>query len=304
MDPNAQGADSYVSIITQSLNDIWTQFLDNSPLIVAGLLFLVLTWVAARVVDFVLARFFVRVRLKRGFKDLIRQLVMVGVWVVGLMMSALIMFPSVKPVNLLAGLGLGSIAIGFAFKDIIENFLAGILILWRFPFDPGDWIRWGDIEGKVEEITVRMTLLRQSDGELVTLPNANLFKDPVHVLTHRSTRRVSITAGVAYGEDVDESREVIRRAVEGCKSVNKNQPLQIFAKEFGDSSIDFEVAWWTGALPLEVRRSRDEVVAAVKRGLDEAGIEIPFPYRTLTFKAPLRVEREERSGEGTRSDVE
>jgi small-conductance mechanosensitive channel len=95
--------------------------------------------------------------------------------------------------------------------------------------------------------------------------------------------------GIAYGEDVDRAREVIARALADLPSVDQEPPIQIFAQGFGSSSIDFEVTWWTGSKPLDIRRSRDEVVAAVKRALDEAGIEIPFPYRTLTFKEPLTV---------------
>ena len=86
---------------------------------------------------------------------------------------------------------------------------------------------------------------------------------------------------------MDASREVIRKAVEGCATVHKNKPIEIFAQEFADSSINFEVTWWAGPTPLDIRKSRDEIIAAVKRALDDAGIEIPFPYRTLTFKEPL-----------------
>jgi len=96
---------------------------------------------------------------------------------------------------------------------------------------------------------------------------------------------------LAYGEDVDQSREVIRAAAEGCQTVSREKPIEIFAEQFASSSIDFEVTWWTGSTPLDVRKSRDEVVAAVKRALDDAGIESPFPYRTLTFNEPLQLAR-------------
>ena len=86
--------------------------------------------------------------------------------------------------------------------------------------------------------------------------------------------------------------EVITKAVETCETViTDGHPIQIFAQEFGSSSIDFEVTWWTGSKPLDIRKSRDEVIAAIKRALDDAGVEIPFPYRTLTFKEPLALER-------------
>lgn len=276
-------------IVWRSILDLWTGFLESLPLLVAGTIILLLTWISARGLDRVLSKALRDRWFKRGFKDLIRQMATVLVWVVGLTVTAVTVFPSLTPANVLAGLGIGSIALGFAFKDIVENFLAGILILWRFPFDPGDFIRWGDIEGKVEEITVRMTLIRKTDGVLVVLPNATLFKEPVSVLTNLTARRVTIICGVAYGENVDEARKVIDQAVQSCDTITKDKPVQIFAQEFADSSINFEVTWWCGSQPVDVRRSRDQVVAAVKRALDEAGIEIPFPYRTLTFKEPLRM---------------
>lgn len=281
-------------LVWDSVLNLWAGLLERSPFLAAALVVLVLTWMMARLVSSILSRLLARRRkLKRGFKDLFTQLVSVAIWITGLVIAAIIVFPGMTPGKVLAGLGLTSIALGFAFKDIIENFLAGILILWKFPFDPGDFIRWGDIEGKIEEITIRMTLIRKTDGELVVLPNATLFKDPVYVLTDRDTRRVTVICGVAYGEDVDQSRSVIEQAVRSCQSVNTDLPVQIFAQEFADSSINFEVTWWCGALPVDIRQSRDEVIAAVKHALDAEGIEIPFPYRTLTFKEPLRTVRDE-----------
>ena len=84
--------------------------------------------------------------------------------------------------------------------------------------------------------------------------------------------------------DVDQAREVIRQAVQSCATVEGIRTVEVFAAEFASSSLNYEVAWWTGSKPIDVRRSRDQVVAAIKRSLDDANIEIPFPYRTLTFK--------------------
>ena len=187
-------------------------------------------------------------------------------------------------------MGLGSVAIGFAFKDIFENFFAGVLILWKYPIEKGDVIEHAGNVGKVEEITIRNTLIRKSDGELVVAPNASLFKSNVEVLTNRPKRRVRIMCGVAYSEDVAEAREIIRAAVSDCESISGRKSVEVFANEFADSSINFEIAWWTGSAPVEIRMSRDEVIEAVKKALDNASIEIPFPYTTLTFNEPLSVE--------------
>ncbi len=97
----------------------------------------------------------------------------------------------------MAGLGIGSIAVGFAFKDIFENFFAGVLLLWRFPFERGDFIECNDVMGKVENMTVRSTLLREPSGELIVVPNATLYKNPVYMLIYRSPRRQQVVTGVA-----------------------------------------------------------------------------------------------------------
>ena len=196
-----------------------------------------------------------------------------------------IVFPSLTPAKALTALGLGSVAIGFAFKDVFENFLAGILILLREPFALDDFIECSGIEGQVSEITIRDTHIRQTDGQLVVMPNAILFKQPVTVRTSQNLRRAEITVGVAYDEDVDAARDVIYDAVVAVDMVRDDvRDVQVFAKEFGASSVDYQVTWWTGSRPVDIRASRDKVVASIKRALDDAGIEIPFPYRTLTFK--------------------
>ena len=140
-------------------------------------------------------------------------------------------------------------------------------------------------------------LIRQTDGQLLLVPNAMIFKNPTRVVTSRETRRQSIICGVAYDEDLKKSRELITEAVSACETVQTDQPIQVFAHEFGDSSINFEITWWTGSHPLDIRLSRDEVVAAVKGALDRAGIEIPFPYRTLTFREPIALASQLKSTE-------
>ena len=284
-------------VVRRSLSSLWNDFLSRLPLFIAAVVVLLLTWAAAMLARWLARRTLEnRRRIRSSFKDLVVQLLSIAVWIIGLLTAAVIVFPGMTPAKVLTVLGLSSVAIGFAFKDIFENFFAGILILWRYPLDKGDFISVEGKTGKVEDITVRNTMLRQADGQLLVLPNSLLFKNPVDVITSRSTRRQTVICGVAYGEDVDRSREVIREAVDSCKSVSGAGDVQIFAREFADSSINFEITWWTGSTLLEERESRDEVVAAVKRALDNAGIEIPFPYRTLTFKEPLPLERGETGG--------
>lgn len=284
-----------VSTVWKSVSEMWNDFLARLPLFIVAFTVLVLTWFAAGLGKRLANRILRNVHLRGSLKDLIKQMVYIGLWLSGLMVAAVVIFPGMTPAKVLTVLGLSSIAVGFAFKDIVENFFAGILILWGFPFENGDFIECAGMKGKVEETTIRMTTIRQVDGQLIIVPNAQLFKNAVYVITSQRYRRTTIIAGVAYDEDVDQCREIITKAVEGCETVATEKPIQIFAQEFGASSINFEVTWWTGSTPVAERKSRDEVVAAVKRALDDAGVEIPFPYRTLTFKEPLPIQKESAS---------
>lgn len=282
--------------VLNKVDAIWIGFLKILPQLGLAFAFLLLTWLASSLVSKAVGRLFGS-NLRRSLRDLLDRLLSMAIWVSGLLVAATIAFPSLSAEELIATVGLGSIAVGFAFKDIFENFFAGILILFREPFRINDYVECNDIKGWVKRITIRDTHIRQTTGERVVMPNAILFKNPVYVMTDKDIRRTTVICGIAYGEDVNEAREVIRKAVERCESVSKDEPVDIFAQGFGDSSIDFEVTWWTGSRPRDIRKSKGEVVAAVKVALDEAGIEIPFPYRTLTFKEPLEVLRRQGSGQ-------
>jgi len=104
----------------------------------------------------------------------------------------MVLFPGLTLSRALRALGLVSIAVGLAFKDIFENSFAGILLLWRFPFENGDYIECEGLEGRVEEILIRMTKIGKTTGEAVVVPNSFLFKISVNVLTDRGSRRITI----------------------------------------------------------------------------------------------------------------
>lgn len=279
-------ADAFGTVL-ETITGAWHGFLRQLPMLVMGLGIIIATYIVGAVFRRFAYRIFARFEMRESLQELMIRLAHIAIWILGLLLAAMVMFPGLTPANALAGLGLGSVAVGFAFKDIFENFFAGILILWRFPFENGDFIECNGLMGEVVDVTIRDTYIRKVSGELVVIPNAILFKNPVDVLTNQTRRRMHLVAGVAYGEDVDVSRQVIMDAVRNCKSVDQSYPIDVLASEFASSSINFDILWWTYPRPLESRRSVDEVVAATKRALNNAGIEIPFPYRTLTFKEPL-----------------
>lgn len=284
--------DSFVTLLQDNFARFVTAVRAHYLNVVLGVLTLVAIVLLGRLLDRLLRPTFARARVRPAKAQLIRKLVTALAWAVAIVAAAIVMFPTITPGRVLTALGFTSIAIGFAFKDIIENFFAGILILAREPFSIGDVIECDGKEGLVESISLRYTYMRQVDGQQVVLPNGTIFKEPVTVRTDWPSRRVLFVVGIGYGADLDGAREVIRQAVLSCPSVHANRPVEVFTLNLSPSTVDIEVAWWTGSKPLEVRRSRDEVVTAVKKALDAAGIEIPFPHTALLFPEALRLTRE------------
>ncbi len=283
-------------ILIDQLREILRGSIEALPQIAIALVVIIVAIFVNKLVRFIAERALRKTRLRRSLQELISLGISIVIVTTGIMIAAVVMFPGLTPSSILAGLGIGSVAIGFAFKDVFENFLAGIIILFRREMRIGDHIECQDIEGEVRHIAMRESHIRQTDGQLVIVPNSVLFKNPVKIRTDEAYRRVEVICGVSYDTDVDAARDVITESVTSCSSVEMDHgPVQVFAQEFGSSSINFEVAWWTGSKPVNIRASRDEVISSIKRALDDAGIEIPFPYRTLTFKEPLPLKQQEPS---------
>ncbi|MDA3919814.1 MAG: mechanosensitive ion channel family protein [Salinisphaera sp.] len=280
--------DQFLTTIVHTLNGLWSEFVTQLPFLGIAFAIIALTWLVAWFARGV-GRRFAGERARPSLLHLIERLLTLSIWAAGLLLAAVVVFPGLSPAKALGGLGLLSVAVGFAFRDTFENFFAGMLMLWKYPFEDGDFIQSNEIMGRVEHVHVRMTTIRKTTGELLLVPNSRLFKNPVEVLTDQPERRISIMTGVAYSVDLAAALAVIREAVLACEHIVAVRPVQIFAQGFGASGMDIEVTWWCDSTPLGVRRSTSEVVVAVKYALDAAGMEIPFPYRTLTFSEPLQI---------------
>ncbi len=284
-----------LSTLIDQINDMGIEFIRMVPQIAIAIVILVITAIIAKFALKLAHKIVGKTHLRASLVELIETLVKIGVWILGLMIAAIVVFPGMTAGTLIAGLGIGAVAIGFAFQDIFENFLAGILIMVREKMRIGDVIECEGIIGKVDHITLRETHISSLSGELTVVPNSILFKNPVKILTDTDQRRHDVVIGVSYDTDLDEAAEVIRKAVSSVNTIDVKRGVDIFAQEFNSSSVDFLVRWWAGSSPRDGWESKDKVVRAIKRGLDEAGIEIPFPYITHTFKE--RVPMGEKPGE-------
>ena len=176
-------------VLWQVFSQLFGRFMGHFPYLILGFVVLVLFVIAARLVKRILITAGRRTRLDLTLADLLGRLASAFTIILGLFVAAVVIFPTFNPGDLIAGLGITSVAIGFAFKDVLQNFFAGILILWRRPFIVGDEIRVGNYEGTVEEITTRSTRVKTYDGERAVLPNGDVYTSAILVRTAYNNRR-------------------------------------------------------------------------------------------------------------------
>lgn len=273
-----------VATLQGQVVDMTEGFLSALPNLAIGLVILVVTAFVAKFAVRIADKLIGKAKMRPSLKNLFDTLVKLTIWLIGLMIAMIVVMPGLTPASLFAGLGIGAVAIGFAFQDIFENFFAGVLIMLREKMRIGDVIECEGIIGKVEHITLRETHVRKLSGEMTLVPNSMLFKNPVEIFTDDPKRRHEVVVGVSYDTDLEEAAGVIRKAMEAVESFEQGKGIDIFAQEFNSSSIDFLVRWWAGSTPRDMWESKDVAVRTIKRALDDAGIEIPFPYVTHTFK--------------------
>jgi len=241
-------------------------------------LFLVAAWIARASVTH-----FFRHRHRENLGEMLAGFARWGIILLGGLVAATIVFPSIKPADLLSTLGIGSIAIGFAFKDILQNWIAGLLILVRQPFHRGDQIEVGDHEGTVQHIEARATLIQTYDGQLVVIPNADIYTRTVKVRTAFPKRRSEYEVGISYSDDIATARRVILDALSRVEGVEREPAPDVLAWALDQSSVNLKVRWWTDSKRSTIVAVHSRVIEAVKHALDDVGITIPFPMRVVLF---------------------
>ncbi len=221
---------------------------------------------------------------KRGRHDLgvmIKGLIKWSILIVGILFAATIVIPSLKLGEIIGGLGIGSVAIGFAFKDILQNWLSGFLILLRQPFEIGDQIEINGYVGTVKHIQTRSTLIKTYDGQRVVIPNSEIYTNVITVKTAYRIRRSHYDVGVGYGDNLDQACDIIKNTIINIEGVEKDPEPQVFPWDLAASWVTIRIRWWTDSRRSDVVNIRSHIILNVKKSLDEAGIDMPFDTQVL-----------------------
>lgn len=268
----------------KTLTQMGNEAIARSPqLLLAAIVFIVF-YFAARGIKTLVARFTEQRRRTKSLGLVLGRLTQGGIIIGGLLVALIIVFPSFKPADLIQLLGISSVAIGFAFRDILQNFLAGILLLLTEPFKIGDQIIFNNFEGTVEDIQTRATTIKTYDGRRIVIPNGNLFINAVTVNTAFDKRRLEYDVGIGYGDDIDQAKTLILEALKVIEEVLTDPAPDVLVVALADFSVNLRVRWWIEPpRRSDVLDVQDRVLSAIKKTLNENGIDLPFPTRQILF---------------------
>ena len=285
----------YQTIMT-SANHLLQQMISRIPYLIVASLVFVIFWVLSIFFKKAVTKILGNRKHHQNLVTVFRRVGSALILFLGFMVAMIIAVPSFTPGKLIGALGIGSVAIGFAFKDIFQNLLSGILLLLSEPFRIGDQIISGNFEGTVEDIQIRATTIRTYDGRKVVIPNSQLYTSPMTVNTAYSQRRLEFDVGIGYENNIVDAQRVILNVLKAAPTVSKLAEPSVIATALADSSVVLRVRWFIddGTQTNRVA-SINEVIILVKEALEKANISIPFPVTTLDTNHPLLVKIENSS---------
>ncbi len=278
--------------VLESINSMITGIFGRLPFLLAGLIVLVIFWLLSKGVKKLFLISTRRTRMDTRLRLLISRILVVIVVGLGVLTALTVMIPTFNFGSLIAGLGFSSFVVGFATKDILNNFFSGILILWQRPFHIGDYLFVGNNQGKVEYIGVRATSLRKDDGELILIPNGDMYSSALTIRGKGAKRRMNIKFCIGYDEPLEETKEIARTALNGIEGIVVDPPARVLVSEMISDGVNITVNFWINtneAKPLEVY---DRAAIAIIEALDDAGIEV-FPPGSMIVKQPKEEEQTE-----------
>ncbi|NEU77356.1 mechanosensitive ion channel family protein [Hassallia byssoidea VB512170] len=286
-----------ISAVVDKIQGMINGFIVLLPNIVLALIVFAIFFFVARTIKKVVKRLTLNRRHARNLGMVLGRLAQGTTILVGLFVALSIVIPTFKAGDLIQLLGISGVAIGFAFRDILQNFLAGILILLTEPFQIDDQIVFKNFEGTVENIETRATTIKTYDGRRIVIPNSELFTNSITVNTAFDNRRLQYDVGIGYGDDIDRAKQLMLEAMYSVNEVLKDPAPDVLVMDLAESSVNIRVRWWINPpRRADDLKSRDKVISAIKKKLVENGIDLPYPTRQILFHDQTQQTDGDRSG--------
>ncbi len=254
------------------------------PNILLAAAIVVFGWLLAKLVRSLISKMLARSKLGLSLRRLIADGIALLVMMVGLFGALSVMHLDKTVTSILAGAGIIGLALGFAFQDIAANFISGVAMAVQRPIRAGELVEVAGKLGVVERIDLRTTELRDLQGLQVIIPNKDIFQNALTNYTRNGERRIDLELGVSYGDDLAKVEAVTVEAVKTMDGLLPGHEVELFFKEFGDSSINLEVRFWVSSKSQGYYKGRKSAaIVAIKAAYDKNDIMIPLPIRTMDF---------------------
>ncbi len=274
----------------ESINNIVASIFERLPYILAGLLVMAIFFVLARIVRIIFWSTTGRTKLDYRLRILFSRLIVVFIVVLGIFTALTVVVPTFGFGDMITGLGFTSFVIGFATKDILNNLLSGVLILWQQPFRIGDYLFVGTNQGKVEYIGVRATQLRKDDGELILIPNGDMYSNALTIRGAGANRRMNLKISVGYESDIEQVRATIKNALQNVAGVVDEPKPNVYVTDLSSDGVNLAIYFWINtneAKPIEVF---DRVATEIKASLSRASVEMYPPNTVIVQNAETQME--------------
>jgi small conductance mechanosensitive channel len=200
--------------------------------------------------------------------------------------------------SVLAGAGVVGLAVGLALQGTLNNTFSGILLSFLPELQIGDWIENNGYAGRVVEINLRSIVIREADNNYVVIPNSQVIDAPFKNFSRTSRSRIMVNCGVAYNSDLELVKTITINTISELYPQKKGEEVEFMYNEFGDSSINFVVIFWSNVTSnRDILLARSAAIIAIKKVYDQHDVNIPFPIRTLEFNNRLNIQKPSSEGE-------
>jgi small-conductance mechanosensitive channel len=274
-----QGALMDIQNVWQNL---FSDFVDYLPRLISGIVIFIITLVGSGFV----AKWGRKLAEKKiSSQEMLQLISLVTRWTI-IIVGTVFALDQVNfdVTGFIAGLGVAGFTIGFALQDIAKNFISGLMLLYRQPFNLGEYVRVSDLDGKVKEINVRDTVIETRDGELVIIPNREVFENPIINYTHSQFRRREVKIGLGYEEDAERASDIFLEAIKDVYGVEVEKGITIRAEALGDSSLSMSALFWVDQQTNDIFEVQSSVIKAIKIAAEKEQINLPYPVQTVLVK--------------------
>ncbi len=268
---------------------LWRDLMRSLPFVAFGLLILALS-AGAGVLATRGARAFLRRRIRA---NLLRNVIARGggvvVFLFGLYIVLRVSGLTQLALTVVGGTGLIGLAVGIAFRDITENFLASIFLGMQRPFEMGDLVEVAGVTGYVQQLNVRTTILMTLDGNLVQIPNAAVYKSNLRNFTTNSNRRDDFVVGIGYADSINDAQEIARKVLADHPAVLNDPEPSVLVDSLGKATINLRVYFWLNGREHSWLKVRSSVIRLVKLAFQEHGISMPDEAREIVVPHGISV---------------